>query len=302
MATDADAPVQACSLAGAAEQAGDCDDADADRSPGADEVCDDIDNDCDDEVDESAVDATTYYVMRMPMIRKRRLPAPAKPPLATQHRTAIATTPAGPSVLDAEEVCDLLDNDCDGSTDEDPVDGDTFYADFDRDGSACATTPMARSPARPRRRDCDAGWPTPQGQRGLRHGRWSTWTRSTRALRPVPPATRHHGDLNTTEAAARRRGFIAIARDCDDSSADVSPAQVEVCDRIDNDCNGVIDECGGNKFYRDADGDGFGDPSTEIDGCFAPEGYVTDRNDCDDTNPDLFPETQSPGRRRQRLR
>ncbi len=33
-----------------------------------------------------------------------------------------------------EEVCDGLDNDCDGETDEDPVDGFTYYRDADGDG------------------------------------------------------------------------------------------------------------------------------------------------------------------------
>ena len=39
----------------------DCDGADAAIHPGADEVCDEVDNDCDDEIDNDAIDATTWY-------------------------------------------------------------------------------------------------------------------------------------------------------------------------------------------------------------------------------------------------
>ena len=41
----------------------DCDDNDDDINPGADELCDEEDNDCDGETDENtAVDATTWYL------------------------------------------------------------------------------------------------------------------------------------------------------------------------------------------------------------------------------------------------
>ncbi|MFH2010941.1 MAG: hypothetical protein ABI333_30355 [bacterium] len=38
------------------------------------------------------------------------------------------------------------------------------------------------------------------------------------------------------------------------------------------------------RFYRDADGDGFGDPKKSVTGCRAPEGFVNNRDDCYDGN------------------
>ncbi len=39
-------------------------------------------------------------------------------------------------------------------------------------------------------------------------------------------------------------GSVCLGRDCDDARRDVSPASAELCDRIDNDCNGMVDEQG----------------------------------------------------------
>lgn len=44
-------------------------------------------------------------------------------------------------------------------------------------------------------------------------------------------------------------------------------------------------------WYYDEDGDGYGDPAIPYEACEAPPNYVDNNTDCDDTNPDLNPET-----------
>jgi probable HAF family extracellular repeat protein len=63
--------------------------------------------------------------------------------------------------------------------------------------------------------------------------------------------------------------------DCDDSDATVNPSAAEVCDGIDNNCDGTVDEgCGG---CTDNDGDVYGDGT----GCLGP--------DCDDADSSINP-------------
>ena len=78
--------------------------------------------------------------------------------------------------------------------------------------------------------------------------------------------------------------------DCDDSSVTVHPDAEELCDEVDNDCDGVIDEDVAETFYADADGDGFGDAEDSTWGCVAPSGYVAGDGDCDDDSADIHPD------------
>lgn len=43
-------------------------------------------------------------------------------------------------------------------------------------------------------------------------------------------------------------------------------------------------DCDPLTFYRDADDDGYGDADDVVEDCVAPDGYVADASDCDDTN------------------
>jgi hypothetical protein len=77
--------------------------------------------------------------------------------------------------------------------------------------------------------------------------------------------------------------------DCDDTNPDINPGMEEICDGIDNNCDGHIDEGLTTTYYADADGDGYGDPVSTIEACSVPDGYVTDKSDCDDTVAEVNP-------------
>ena len=64
----------------------------------------------------------------------------------------------------------------------------------------------------------------------------------------------------------------------------------EVCNGIDDDCDGQIDEgAPGTTYYLDDDEDDYGDPSVSTTACSQPQKYVLNNTDCDDTNPARYP-------------
>jgi hypothetical protein len=75
--------------------------------------------------------------------------------------------------------------------------------------------------------------------------------------------------------------------DCDDRFDDVNPNAVEVCDGVDQNCNGARDEEAVDRvvWYYDNDRDGYGDSDVTTESCDLPSQYWTSNgDDCDDSD------------------
>ncbi|MCB9679124.1 MAG: putative metal-binding motif-containing protein [Alphaproteobacteria bacterium] len=201
------------------------------------------------------------------------------------------------------EVCDGIDQDCDGIVDDDPVDPLEFWVDADGDGHgdpasstfAC-TVPDGYATLHD---DCDDGDDTVFAgadetcdgvdddcdgyvDEDAVDGTLWWWDNDLDGYGDEATATRYCDDPP---------GAIAIGGDCDDGDPGVSPAGVEACNGLDDDCSGAIDDGFPTvPHWPDYDGDGFGDPAGPVlDACAPPPVYAADDTDCDDTLFDVHP-------------
>ncbi|MSP54643.1 MAG: hypothetical protein EXR69_03420 [Myxococcales bacterium] len=91
------------------------------------------------------------------------------------------------------------------------------------------------------------------------------------------------------EACDQPEGYVADGTDCDDTDAAVNPAALEICNEIDDNCDGRTDEDLGTVWYQDSDSDTYGDPETTTIACTQPAGWVADNEDCDDAAAAIHP-------------
>jgi hypothetical protein len=99
---------------------------------------------------------------------------------------------------------------------------------------------------------------------------------------------------STIEQCSQPTGYILDSQDCDDEQEAVNPDAIEVCNEIDDNCNGLNDEEDDGLFdalttYEDFDGDGYGSEIILGEGCSIIFGGTDNQLDCDDTDSNVNP-------------
>jgi|GEM_PF-4016544 len=321
---------------GFVDQGGDCDDNNPDVNPDADEICGNgIDDNCDGELDEGLL--TTYYA---------DIDGDGFGDIQNFIEDCGLTAPIGyvdnrqdcddnnPNVfINAPEICDGVDNDCDGRIDGDDSDlvgGTTYYLDSDEDGygDVGSTRVDCSQPSGyvTDNTDCDDGDAdiNPAATEVLNNDvdeNCDGIAEMTQVIdndgdgfdsnvdcddnnpniNPGQSETPYNGvdddcDPATLDDDLDQDGFV-LADDCDDGDADINPDATEVCDAIDNNCDGDIDNgLPMFDYYTDVDGDGYGDDATLFQDCSftldADPAISTIGGDCDDTNADINPDAE----------
>jgi hypothetical protein len=296
----------------------DCDDTDEGIHPAAEETCNEIDDDCDGDIDDDDGDVTgttTWYID----YDGDGFGSSDYTTSSCELTSGWAESDSDCDDLDAEvhpdaaEVCNGLDDDCDGSMDDDDADvsgTSTWYTDNDADGfgNIDDTTEACEAPAGTvsDATDCDDsdGTVNPDATEVCNEldddcdgaiddadtdiTGTSTWYID------------HDGDGfgsadYTTEACEAPSGWVEDDRDCSDIDATVNPDAAEVCNEVDDDCDGSIDDDDSDTsslsmWYADDDSDGYGDADLTAASCEAPEGYVSNGSDCDDADETVSPD------------
>ncbi len=100
----------------------------------------------------------------------------------------------------------------------------------------------------------------------------------------------HDGATPTTCCNPQPDGLTLCGRDCDDTNPSISQLATEICDTIDNDCDGNVDESTLMMSYPDVDLDGYGDASATPDiVCVVPSSRANQGGDCDDAQISVHP-------------
>jgi hypothetical protein len=243
----------------------DCDDDDGSVNPGAEELCNGVDDDCDGEVDEG-VDATAWYADADGDGHgdAEVFEEACEPPdgyVADGDDCDDAEPAAFPG---AAEICDGVDNDCDGDIDDADADVDLgtvvdWFPDLDGDGFGAGTPVTQCSPPDAHvdnDDDCDDTDPevSPDAIEVCNDvdddcderidDDDSDLDLSTATIWYTDADSDGYGESGSEQIACGGVGSQTdVGGDCDDADADVNPGAYDVCgNAIDEDCSGRADE------------------------------------------------------------
>lgn len=295
----------------------DCDDTDATVYPGAYETCDLQDEDCDGLIDDGATAGTWYLDSDGDTYGGRGYSiSTCSPPSGYVSNgddcddTDAALNPS------AQEICNNLDDDCDGQADDNPIDGSTWYLDQDTDNYGNPSVPYTtcyqpfgyvadntdcndrRASINPGEAEvCDA-YDVDENCNGLVDDNDPTIDINSQLFIYADLDGDGYGTGNPSLSCDVSLGYSSQDGDCNDSVATISPSGAEVCDalNVDEDCDGLSDDADASvnrntrsAWYIDSDADQYGNISYLSYACDQPSGYVSDATDCNDHESQMNP-------------
>lgn len=255
--------------------------------PGATEVCNEVDDDCDGDIDEGDAAPGVWYE-----------DVDSDGYGNAEVSTTACDQPEG-YVADGSD-CDDYDADFHPGADEsdctDPADyncdGSTGMVDGDGDGyAACEECDDGNATINPSATEvCDLG-NTDEDCNGSADNDDASADPSTMTEFYEDVDGDSYGDV-ADSFCDEPLGYSSVDGDCNDADINVNPSATETCATPgDDNCDSSDDNSAfdASTWYRDIDGDGYGDPATAETTCTARAGYIGDATDCNDSDSGINP-------------